>query len=579
VFIALIIALVAAVGIQSSQAFAHSGLSFVWSGTWDPANNQYGAGILLVGTAITTLVAMIIVIPVGLGFAIFLAEQAPAWIAAPLATAIDLLAAVPSIVIGLWALLVVSPSFAKDVEPWLRGLPVLGHLFHGVAYGPSIMLASVVLAVMALPSIVNLTRTSLQGVPLADREAAMALGATRWQVVRSAVLPAARGGIAAALTLATGRVLGESIAVAMIIGNRPAIPHSLIAPGATLGSAIVNQFAEATPGLGTSSVIALGAVLFLLTLAVNAGGQAVLHRKSGGAGNGPLPRGPAGTAESTTLVDYRPTGITLKRRSRRIDGLVAEVLCATAVVVGLVPLVALVGYTVARGVHALSLAFLTHAPTPEGIPGGGISTAITGTARIAGLGLLMAVPVGLLTALFLFENKGRLAAGIRFSAGVLTGVPSIVIGIFAYALVVRTMHHFSDVAASFALAVLMVPIMIRANEEALRTVAMDLWEAGVALGARRSRVARSIVLRGAMPGVISGNLLALGRALGETAPLLFTVAAPTAALTTLIYSDATQPFKDTQQTAWGTAFVLLAAVLVLSVGTRAVSRLLTRNTR
>jgi phosphate transport system permease protein len=135
------------------------------------------------------------------------------------------------------------------------------------------------------------------------------------------------------------------------------------------------------------------------------------------------------------------------------------------------------------------------------------------------------------------------------------------------------------VAASFALAVLMVPIMIRANEEALRTVAPDLWEAGVALGARQSRVARSVVLRGALPGVISGNLLALARALGETAPLLFTAAATTVALPLLIFSDATQPFKDTQQAAWGAALVLLAAVLVLSAATRGLSRLLTRNTR
>jgi phosphate transport system permease protein len=244
-----------------------------------------------------------------------------------------------------------------------------------------------------------------------------------------------------------------------------------------------------------------------------------------------------------------------------------------------VPLAALVYYTVARGAHAISVAFLTHGPRPEGIPGGGISTAILGTVRIAGLALAMAVPVGLLTALFLFEHKSRLAGAVRFSAAVLTGVPSIVIGIFAYAIIVRPLHHFSDVAASFALAVLMVPIMIRANEEALRTVALDLWEAGVALGARRSRVARSVVLRGALPGVISGNLLALARAVGETAPLLFTAAATTVALPLFIFSDATQPFKDTQQAAWGAALVLLAAVLVLSAATRGLSRLLTRNTR
>jgi phosphate transport system permease protein len=209
--------------------------------------------------------------------AAFLSELAPRWLAGPLSMAIDLLAAVPSIVVGLWALLVLSPVFANHVEPFFKSIPVLEWLFHGPAYGPSILLASVVLAVMTLPTVVALSRTALSGVALADREAAMALGATHWQVIREVVFPGARSGIAASLTLAVGRALGESIAVAMVIGNNPSVPHSLVAPGATLGSAIVNQFAEASPGIGTSSVIALAAVLLVLTLAVNAGGQAMLR--------------------------------------------------------------------------------------------------------------------------------------------------------------------------------------------------------------------------------------------------------------------------------------------------------------
>ncbi|MGA2037043.1 MAG: phosphate ABC transporter permease subunit PstC, partial [Acidimicrobiales bacterium] len=207
---------------------------------------------------------------------------APSWLAGPLSTAIDLLAAVPSIVVGLWGLLVLTPVFRTDVEPFLKKIPGFEWFFHGPVYGPSILLASVVLAVMTLPTVVALSRTALSGVELADREAAMALGATRWQVVRKVVLPGARSGIRAALTLAVGRALGESIAVAMVIGNRPAIPHSLSAPGATLGSAIVNQFAEATPGLGTSSVIALAAVLLVLTVLVNAGGRALLGDRATG---------------------------------------------------------------------------------------------------------------------------------------------------------------------------------------------------------------------------------------------------------------------------------------------------------
>ena len=276
-FVAVLLGLVVSIALDSSQALAHSGIGLLWSGTWNPAANEYGAGVLLVGTIVTTSLAMVIVVPVGLGMAAFLSELAPRRLAGSLSTAIDLLAAVPSIVVGLWALLVLSPLFANHVEPFLKSIPVLEWFFHGPAYGPSILLASVVLAVMTLPTVVALSRTALRGVAMADREAAMALGATRWQIVWEVVFPGARAGIAAALTLAVGRALGETIAVAMVIGNSPEVPHSLLSPGATLGSAIVNQFAEAAPGIGTSSVIALAGVLLVLTLAVNAGGQALLR--------------------------------------------------------------------------------------------------------------------------------------------------------------------------------------------------------------------------------------------------------------------------------------------------------------
>ena len=280
IFAAVVIALVVAIAAGSAEAFAHSGLSFIWSTTWDPADNEYAAGTLIVGTVITTGVAMVLAVPVGLGIAVYLSELSPGWLAAPLGGAIEFLAAVPSIIVGLWALLVLSPVFAQHVEPFLSGVPGLGWLFKGPSYGPSILLASVVLAVMVLPTMVALSRTALAGVERTDREAAVAMGATRWQVIRTAVLPGAGSGIAAAITLAVGRALGEAIAVAMVIGNRPTIPHSLLAPGATLGSAIVNQFAEASPGLATSSVIALGAVLLLLTVAVNFAGQKLLRRRS-----------------------------------------------------------------------------------------------------------------------------------------------------------------------------------------------------------------------------------------------------------------------------------------------------------
>ncbi|MGA2282364.1 MAG: phosphate ABC transporter permease PstA [Candidatus Dormibacteria bacterium] len=253
---------------------------------------------------------------------------------------------------------------------------------------------------------------------------------------------------------------------------------------------------------------------------------------------------------------------------RRLTGRTAQAMCAVAAVAAVAPLVTLLYYTVSRGAGALSWSFLVNAPTPPTIPGGGISTAIVGSAEIVGLALVLAIPTSLLAALFLFERSGRLAAGLRFSADVLTGVPSIIIGIFAYALLVLPLHQFGNLAAAFALAVLMLPIMIRADEEAMRTIALDLWEAGIALGARRGRVARSVVLRGALPDLVTGNLLAIARAVGETAPLLFTLATPLAAMTLLIYTDGTQAFRVAQETAWGTALVLLGFVLLLSVAAK-----------
>ncbi|GAC1362734.1 MAG: phosphate ABC transporter permease subunit PstC [Actinomycetota bacterium] len=283
IFGALLLALVVTLVAQSRSAFAHSGIGFLWSGTWDPVNNIYGAGVFVFGTLVTTLVALVLAVPVGVASAAFLAELAPRWLAQPLSVLIDLIAAVPSIVVGLWGLLVLTPVFVHHVEPTLAHLPLLKGLFQGPALGSSTLLAGVVLAVMILPTVVALSRSALSGVAQADREAALALGATRWQVVRKAVVPGARSGIEAAVTLATGRALGETLAVALVIGNRLAFPHSvgttLLAPGATLGSAVINLFGGADPGLERSAVIGLVVYLLVISAVVNGLGQALLQRR------------------------------------------------------------------------------------------------------------------------------------------------------------------------------------------------------------------------------------------------------------------------------------------------------------
>jgi phosphate transport system permease protein len=280
VFVAVVVSLVVSLVWQAAPAFRHSGFSFIFSGTWNPDTEQFGAGVFIIDTLITTGVGLLIAIPVGIATAAALSEFLPRRIGAPLGTCIDLLAAVPSIVVGLWGVLVLIPIFERDVEPFFQKIPLVRHFFHGGDLGSGILLASVVLAVMMLPTMVALTRTALQGVSVADREAAMALGGTQWQVVRRAVIPGARSGIQAAITLAMGRALGEAIAVSLVIGGGVMLPHSLLATGTTLGSAVVSFFSEAT-GVQRSAVIGLVVVLLAFTTVTNIGGQLLLRRRGG----------------------------------------------------------------------------------------------------------------------------------------------------------------------------------------------------------------------------------------------------------------------------------------------------------
>ena len=292
-------------------------------------------------------------------------------------------------------------------------------------------------------------------------------------------------------------------------------------------------------------------------------------------------------------------------RRRRLVGNGTRIACYVALIIALIPLVALISYTIERGVHGLSVAFFTQVPVPQGVPGGGIYNAIIGTLIIVGLaaavaalvggvllgiiGALVAIPVGLAVALFLVDRRGKVAATIRFVADVMSGVPSIAIGVFAYALIVVPSGHYSGITGSFALAVLMLPIIIRADEVAMRTVPEDLWDAALALGARPSRVARSVVLRTALPGIVTGNLLAVARAVGETAPLLFTALGSTVletnpfqpmdAMPLRILQDGTQADPHLQTVAWATALVLVAFILVLSIGARTFAAYATRHAR
>lgn len=252
-------------------AFARFGPGFLTSSTWDPVREQFGAAPMIFGTLVSSFLALIIATPFALGVAIFLAEFAPPWLRQPVAFLVDLLAAVPSVVYGLWGVFVLIPFLRSTATPFLRDTLGLGALpiFAGPDYGYNMLSASVILAIMILPYTSAVAREVLLAVPRSQREAALALGATKWEVIRDAVVPFARSGIIGGIILGLGRALGETMAVTMLIGNRHEISASLFAPAYTMASLIANEFAEATGAMHISALMAVGAVLMLTTLIVN----------------------------------------------------------------------------------------------------------------------------------------------------------------------------------------------------------------------------------------------------------------------------------------------------------------------
>jgi phosphate transport system permease protein len=282
---ALVILLVVALALISSsrETISQYGLSFVVGTDWDPgARETFGALPFLVGTLLTAGVALVLAVPVALGIAIFLAELAPDWLRTPMGFVVELLAAVPSVIYGLWGLSVLRPFMVKHVFATLadkcENIPVLKTLFAGPAAGSNILLASVVLAVMVLPTISSVTREVLRAVPSTLREGAYALGATRWEALRSVVLPFAKSGITGAVILGLGRALGETMAVTMLVGNSSTIRASLLQPGATMASVIANEYPEAA-GKHLSALTEIGLLLFILTLALNVIARALVWKR------------------------------------------------------------------------------------------------------------------------------------------------------------------------------------------------------------------------------------------------------------------------------------------------------------
>ena len=266
----LVAAIIVEMILRALPAIRAFGIAFLVTSTWDPVAEQFGAVPFVYGTLLSSLLALVVAVPLGIGAAVYLAEIAPAWIRSPVAFLVELVAAVPSVVYGLWGIFVLAPLLRTWVQPALGAALGFLPLFQGPPYGVGMLAAAIILAIMVVPYITAVSREVLLAVPNAQREAALALGATRWETTRLAVLRYGRSGLIGAVLLGLGRALGETMAVTMVIGNRPEVAISLFAPGYTMASVIANEFSEATSDLYLAALIEIGLLLFLVTVVVNA---------------------------------------------------------------------------------------------------------------------------------------------------------------------------------------------------------------------------------------------------------------------------------------------------------------------
>jgi phosphate transport system permease protein len=570
IVVALLVVLVA----QSWPVLSQPGkYELLTSTNWYPDRGSFGALVFVYGTAITSLIAMMLAVPLGIGAAAYLSELAPPRVRKLCAFLLELLAAIPSVVFGFWAREFLAKQGLAPAFTAL-GLP-------NVASGQGILAAGIVLAVMILPYITAVGSDVCQAVPRSQREGALALGATRWQTIRRVVLPYARPGLIAACFLALGRAIGETMAVTMVIANSPYLDFRINGTGDTIPSVIAKELFEAS-GDKRAALVALGLLLFVITMITNVSARRVIRwiAKPRAIGR----HGRIVAHEGQTAMPPRPEReVTASRQSAfRWDRIMRLVLAACQVLT-IVPLFLILGYIAARGAGGLDWDFFTKLPNDS--PGRGLAHAVVGSLMLVGLAAAFAVPVGVFAAVLLAEyRKSRLAAPVRFVAELLGGVPSIVIGIFGYALLVCPFWldenwGFSAWAGAFALGVMMLPVVTRATEEAMRLVPHSLREASYALGATRWETVVKVVMPAAMPAIITGVILAVGRIAGETAPLILTARGsqfmprspsdPTPSLPFYIYEFSKYaPGSDEIRLAWSAAFVLVVVVMALNVGVR-----------
>jgi len=584
---------------EGYPAFRITGLSDILIGhRWNPVGEppSYGALPLIVGTLLVTLGAMLFSIPLGIASAIFIAEIAPHSLKSVLKFAVELLSGIPSVVYGFFGLILLTT--------WIR-------ITFDRPTGESWLAGSILLGIMALPTIISVSEDAISSVPHEFKEASLAVGATRWQTIRRVVIPSALSGITASIILGMGRAVGETMAVMMVTGNAGIIPQPLtniFSPVRTITGTLGIEMGEVAVGSGHyHALFALAIILFIIVLMVNSSAVVILmklsekfrpqkKRKSRYTVSRKIKNKIRISLYALLIIGilwilYTSFGILLtagiagvilvgwyaiRTTSVRVHQKTAFILLTLSIAGVLVMLGIILSYIVINGVPTMSWEFLTESPRDLGREGG-IFPAIIGTLYLVGGAILFSVPPGVGAGIYLSEyaKEGKITKLIRIGIDNLNGTPSIVFGLFGFAFLVLYLNFgISLLAGMLTLAAMVLPTIIRTTEEAIKSIPQSLREASLAVGATRWQTIRRVVLPPALPGVITGIILSIGRAAGETAPILFTAAvftqrflphSPMEPVMALPYHlfVLTTSVPNSLPSAYGTAFVLLVVVLII----------------
>jgi phosphate transport system permease protein len=530
-------------------AFENVGVvDFLFGTTWAPTavEPSYGIYPLILGTILVTLGAMVFAVPLSLGCAIYISELASPRVKSVLKPVTELLAGIPSVVYGFFGLILLT-TFIRTT--------------FNIPTGQTWLAGSILLGIMALPTIISVSEDAISSVPPEYREGSLAVGATRWQTISRVIVPAALSGIAAAIILGVGRAIGETMAVLMVTGNAAIIPDpiwNVLSPIRTLTGTLGIEMGDVAIGSDHyHALFGVAVVLLVIALIVNLGAVSLLtyirdRRSSGSVGRSFLRMSVPDVIRYRFSAWSRLIALAVLVLLLLVAGLwwlacilviaaavwyygkhnfsrnqiqkIAFACIITAVLVVLVILAIILGDIIINGLPAISWEFITGTPSNLG-RSGGILPAIIGTLYLVCGAILIALPLGVGAAVYLVEytREGRITKLIRTGVDLLNGTPSIVFGLFGFAFIVLYLNvGVSLLAGMITLALMVLPTIIRTTEESLKNIPQSLREGSLALGATQWQTIRKVVIPPAIPGIVTGAILSIGRAAGETAPIMFT---------------------------------------------------------